>query len=216
MKRLIIILLLITIAGANKLTAQIDSVQFLLRNFENGYVYFKDGRVFNVPLNYSLLVKKFLFQDIHDNNNLKEFSEPDMVATIKIGDRTFIPTKDGATEVLQTDPPIFVQYRGSLKWEGKRVGYGGRSETSAVDTYSSFQSGSTMHKLETEKLILNRIDKIYRIERNGKQYRFINEKQFLKAFKDHKEELKKYADDNKTDFNEIEDVLEIYNYAMKL
>lgn len=160
MKRLIIILLLITIAGANKLTAQIDSVQFLLRNFENGYVYFKDGRVFNVPLNYSLLVKKFLFQDIHDNNNLKEFSEPDMVATIKIGDRTFIPTKDGATEVLQTDPPIFVQYRGSLKWEGKRVGYGGRSETSAVDTYSSFQSGSTMHKLETEKLILNRIDKI--------------------------------------------------------
>lgn len=216
MKRLIIILLLITIAGANKLTAQIDSVQFLLRNFENGYVYFKDGRVFNVPLNYSLLVKKFLFQDIHDNNNLKEFSEPDMVATIKIGDRTFIPTKDGATEVLQTDPPIFVQYRGSLKWEGKRVGYGGRSETSAVDTYSSFQSGSTMHKLETEKLILNRIDKIYRIERNGKQYRFINEKQFLKAFKEHKEELKKYADDNKTDFNEIEDVLEIYNYAMKL
>lgn len=216
MKRLIIILLLITIAGANKLAAQIDSVQFLLRNFENGYVYFKDGRVFNVPLNYSLLVKKFLFQDIHDNNNLKEFSEPDMVATIKIGDRTFIPTKDGATEVLQTDPPLFVQYRGSLKWEGKRVGYGGRSETSAVDTYSSFQSGSTMHKLETEKLILNRIDKIYRIERNGKQYRFINEKQFLKAFKDHKEELKKYADDNKTDFGEIEDVLEIYNYAMKL
>lgn len=40
--------------------------------------------------------------------------------------------------------------------------------------------------------------------------------QFLKAFPDHKEELKKYADDNKTDFNEIEDVLQIYNHAVTL
>ena len=216
MSRFIIILLLAIISGSNKLAAQIDSAQFLLRNFENGYVYYKDGRTFNVPLNYSLLIKKFLFQDQHDNNNIKEFSEPEMVATIKIGERIFLPTKDGATEVLQKDPPIFVQYRGALKWEGKQVGYGGRSETSAVDSYSSFQSGNTTHKLETEKLILSRIDKIFRIERNGKQFRFLNEKQFLKAFPDHKEELKKYADDNKTDFNEIEDVLQIYNHAVTL
>ena len=53
-------------------------------------------------------------------------------------------------------------------------------------------------------------------EGNGKQFRFLNEKQFLKAFPDHKEELKKYADDNKTDFNEIEDVLQIYNHAVTL
>ena len=157
MSRFIIILLLAIISGSNKLAAQIDSAQFLLRNFENGYVYYKDGRTFNVPLNYSLLIKKFLFQDQHDNNNIKEFSEPEMVATIKIGERIFLPTKDGATEVLQKDPPIFVQYRGALKWEGKQVGYGGRSETSAVDSYSSFQSGNTTHKLETEKLILKEV-----------------------------------------------------------
>lgn len=101
MSRFIIILLLAIISGSNKLAAQIDSAQFLLRNFENGYVYYKDGRTFNVPLNYSLLIKKFLFQDQHDNNNIKEFSEPEMVATIKIGERIFLPTKDGATEVLQ-------------------------------------------------------------------------------------------------------------------
>ena len=100
MSRFIIILLLAIISGSNKLAAQIDSAQFLLRNFENGYVYYKDGRTFNVPLNYSLLIKKFLFQDQHDNNNIKEFSEPEMVATIKIGERIFLPTKDGAKEEL--------------------------------------------------------------------------------------------------------------------
>ena len=171
MKR-ILLFCLICIMHTSGLIAQIDSTQFLLKGFQDGYVFYKDGRQFQVPMNYSLLIKKFLFIDQNDNNNIKEFLEPEMVATIKIGERIFLPTKDGATEVLQMDPPIFVQYRGSMRWEGKNVGYGGRSETSAVDSYSSFQSGNTVHKLETEKLILTRIDKIFRIERNGKQYRY--------------------------------------------
>lgn len=216
MNRFIFLSLLVFLTGINALTAQIDSTQFLLKDFQEGLVYYKDGRQFRVPMNYSLLIKKFLFLDQNDNNNIKEFLEPEMVATIKIGDRIFLPTKDGATEVLQTKPPIFVQYKGSMRWEGKKVGYGGRSETSAVDSYSSLQAGSSIHKLETEKLILIRIDKIFRIERNGKQFRFINEKQFLKAFPEKKNILKEYIRKNNFNFNSIDDVLQVYNYAATL
>lgn len=215
MNRLIVILVLIIITGSSKLIAQIDSTQFLLRNFENGQVFFKDGRVFDASLNYSLFVKKFLFLDQQDNS-IKEFSEPEMVSTIKIGKRVFLPTKNGATEVLQSDPYISVQYRGTLKREGKEIGYGGRSETSAVDGLATYHSGNTGYKLETEKFILSRIDKIFRIEYNGKQYRFLNEKQFLKAFSNQKEVLMKYIKENEIDFNDIDDVLKLYNYAVKL
>lgn len=215
MNRLTILLILVIVAGSNKLIAQIDSTQFLLRSFENGQVFFKDGRVFNASLNYSLLVKKFLFQDQQDKS-IKEFSEPDMVSTIKIGERVFLPTKDGATEILQDNPFISVQYRGTLKREGKEIGYGGRSETSAVDGLATYHSGNTGYKLETEKFILNRIDKIFRIEYNGKQYRFLNEKQFLKAFPNQKKELMKYIEENKIDFKEIDKVLKLYNYAVTL
>lgn len=215
MKR-ILLFFLICIIHTTGLVAQIDSTQFLLKGFQDGYVFYKDGRQFNVPMNYSLLVKKFLFLDQNDNNNIKEFLEPEMVATIKIGDRIFLPTKDGATEVLQTDPPLFVQYKGSMRWEGKQVGYGGRSETSAVESYSSFQAGATVHKLETEKLILTSIFKIFRIERNGKQYRFSSEKQFLKAYPEHKEILKEYIKEQNLDFNSVNDVLILYNYATSL
>lgn len=215
MNRLIVILVLIIITGSSKLVAQIDSTQFLLRNFENGQVFFKDGRVFDASLNYSLFVKKFLFLDQQDNS-IKEFSEPEMVSTIKIGKRVFLPTKNGATEVLQSDPYISVQYRGTLKREGKEIGYGGRSETSAVDGLATYHSGNTGYKLETEKFILSRIDKIFRIEYNGKQYRFLNEKQFLKAFSNQKEVLMKYIKENEIDFNDIDDVLKLYNYAVKL
>lgn len=215
MNRLIVTLVLIIITGSSKLIAQIDSTQFLLRNFENGQVFFKDGRVFDASLNYSLFVKKFLFLDQQDNS-IKEFSEPEMVSTIKIGKRVFLPTKNGATEVLQSDPYISVQYRGTLKREGKEIGYGGRSETSAVDGLATYHSGNTGYKLETEKFILSRIDKIFRIEYNGKQYRFLNEKQFLKAFSNQKEVLMKYIKENEIDFNDIDDVLKLYNYAVKL
>lgn len=215
MNRLIVTLVLIIITGSSKLIAQIDSTQFLLRNFENGQVFFKDGRVFDASLNYSLFVKKFLFLDQQDNS-IKEFSEPEMVSTIKIGKRVFLPTKNGATEILQSDPYISVQYRGTLKREGKEIGYGGRSETSAVDGLATYHSGNTGYKLETEKFILSRIDKIFRIEYNGKQYRFLNEKQFLKAFSNQKEVLMKYIKENEIDFNDIDDVLKLYNYAVKL
>lgn len=215
MNRLIVTLILIIIAGSNKLIAQIDSTQFLLRNFEHGQVVFKDGRVFDASLNYSLFVKKFLFLDQQDNS-IKEFSEPDMVATIKIGERVFLPTKNGATEILQNNPFISVQYRGTLKREGKEIGYGGRSETSAVDGLATYHSGTVAHKMEAEKFILSRIDKIFHIEYKGKQYRFLNEKQFLKIFSSQKEELMKYIEANEIYFNEIEDVLTLYNYAVKL
>lgn len=216
MNRFILLSLIVFLTGINALTAQIDSTQFLLKGFQEGLVYYKDGRQFRVPMNYSLLIKKFLFLDQNDNNNIKEFLEPEMVATIKIGERVFLPTKEGATEVLQTNPPIFVQYKGSMRWEGKKVGYGGRSETSAVDSYSSLQAGNSIHKLETEKLILTSIFKIFRIERKGKQYRFSSEKQFLKAYPEHKEVLRKYIKDNNINLELIEDVLQVYNHAESL
>ncbi|MCD8267750.1 MAG: hypothetical protein LUD46_04310 [Parabacteroides sp.] len=219
MKRLTFILLfcIAYLLEGHAQQAPVDSSQFLLHHFENGQVFYKDGRVFNdVQLNYSLLIKKFLFLDKSDNNVIKEFSEPELLASLKIGDRTFLPTKNGATEVLQIDPPIFVQYRGAIKWEGKNVGYGGKSETSAVESYSSLQTSTNIHKLQTEKMILYNIDKTFRIERNGKQYHFFNEKQFLKIYPDHQDVLKKYIKENDINFKSIEDVVKLYNYAVSI
>ena len=44
----------------------------------------------------------------------------------------------------------------------------------------------------------------------------INEKQFLKAFPEKKEVLKEYIKKNDFDFNAIDDVLQVYNYATAL
>ena len=67
----ILLFYLICIMHTSGLVAQIDSTQFLLKDFQDGYVFYKDGRQFRVPMNYSLLIKKFLFIDQNDNNNIK-------------------------------------------------------------------------------------------------------------------------------------------------
>lgn len=212
-----IIGIFILLLGAPGITAQeIDSTQFLFRNFENALIYYKDGRIFQVPLNYNLLTGYFLFKDKNDNDQLKSFAEPDMVKLIKIGDRVFLPTEKGATEIIQVDPPFHVQYRGKIRNEEKLGAYGIRSATSAIDTYSSVESGGVSHRLQTEKEVLAGVYKLYRVVVNKKKKSFSSEKQFLKIYPKQKEFLQQYIDENKIDFDSVDQVLRLFNYAESL
>ena len=53
--------------------------------FTDSYIYYKDGRVFQVQSNYDLL--KNMFQFIDKDNEIKEFADPEMIVSIKIGER---------------------------------------------------------------------------------------------------------------------------------
>lgn len=212
----VIIGILILLWGAMGITAQVDSTQFLFQNFENALIYYKDGRLFQVPLNYNLLTGFFLFKDKNDNDQLKSFAEPDMVELIKIGDRVFLPTERGATEIIQVDPPFHVQYKGKIRNEEKMGAYGMRSATSAIATYSSIQADGVSHRLQTEKEFLAGIYKLYRIVVNKKKKSFSSEKQFLKIYSKQKDILKQYIDENKIDFDSVGQVLQLYNYAETL
>lgn len=215
MKRFIIGICIL-LMGAAGVTAQIDSTQFLFPKFENALIYYKDGRVFQVPLNYNLVTGYFLFIDKNDNDELKSFAEPDMIKIIKIGTRLFLPTEKGATEIIQVNPLFHVQYKGKVRNEEKLGAYGKRSATSAITTYSSLDSRGVTHQLQTEKEYLTGIYKVYRVEVNGKKKSFITEKQFLKIYPHSKETLKQYIDDKRIDFNSVDQVLQLFNYAETL
>ena len=111
---------------------------FLFEKFTNAYVYYRDGRVFQVPINYDLFKEKFIFLDKDQAEN--EFSDPDMVVSVKIGERTFLAVGGGnMAELIQQEPRILVQYSGSKRIQ-KNLTYGGKTETAAVDSYSETQT----------------------------------------------------------------------------
>lgn len=187
---------------------------FLFEKFTNAYVYYRDGRVFQVPINYDLFKEKFIFLDKDQAEN--EFSDPDLVVSVKIGERTFLAVGDGnMAELIQQVPRILVQYSGSKRIQ-KNLTYGGKTETAAVDSYSTLKSGTSSNMKVGDDIFLGNMDYEYYLDINGKLRHFSSEKQFLKLFSSHKKELQQYVKENKVDFDVVDQVLKLCNYAFTL
>lgn len=189
----------------------------LLEKYQDGIIYYKDGRQYTALLNYDVQGRCFLFIDVNDHNNIKEFAEPHMISLIKIGNRTFLHDPGNIKEVLQIQPPILVEYKASIIDKGKNSGYGGRSATAAISSYSGIQaSDGTYHRFDVKTTYKVNINKTYFIEVNKKKKRFSREKDFIKIYPKQRDILKKYIKDNKIDFNSSEQVIQLYNYAVTL
>ena len=184
---------------------------YLFPEFTDSYIYYKDGRVFQVQSNYDLL--KNMFQFIDKDNEIKEFADPEMIVSIKIGERIFIlVNKNEAAEVIQSDPRILVQYSGQKRIK-KDLTFGGKTETASVDSYSNMVYGTGD---DTKNTVITKLEYQFYIEKNKRLKRFSTEKQFLKLFPKQKEELKKYIDESKVDFNSIEQVVQLCNHAFAI
>lgn len=187
---------------------------FLFEKFTNAYVYYRDGRVFQVPINYDLFKEKFIFLDKDQAEN--EFSDPDLVVSVKIGERTFLAVGDGnMAELMQQVPRILVQYSGSKRIQ-KNLTYGGKTETAAVDSYSTLKSGTSSNMKVGDDVFLGNMDYEFYLEVNGKLKHFSTEKQFLKIFSSQRDKLQMYIKENKIDFNAVDQVLKLCNYALSL
>ena len=206
-----ILILLISCFELFNVYSQEDNTPYLFPEFTKGYVYYKDGRIFHVPLNYNLFNGKFFFID--NDKIKKEFSDPNMVTSLKIGERTFLPVSSKETaELIQSEPKILVQYNGTGKIK-KDLTYGGKTETASVEGYSNLIYGSGDYQANT---FLDKIKYKFYIEK-GKGFKsFSTEKQFLKIFPKHKEQLKQYIDGNKIDFETIGEVKKLCDYALSL
>lgn len=135
-----------------------------------------------------------------------------MIVSIKVGDRTFRQISDeDVAEVIQAEPLILVQYLGDKRIK-KDLTFGGKTKTASVDSYSNMVYGTGDDEKNT---VVTKIDHQFYIE-NKKLKSFSTEKQFLKVFPKHKEELKKYIDENKVNFNSIDQVVKLCNYAFTL
>jgi len=197
--------------------AQKENSQYLFKEFQEAFIYFKNGQVSKTELNYNFLTKSFLFYDPLKDNKLMEIAGQENILVVKVGDRSFFVNNKRITEIIQAEPSILVEYQGYVKEKGKNAGYGGRSETSAIQSYSTMQLDGITHALEQEgALTIGRITKRYQIEKKGKKKSFNNAKSFLKIFPEQKESLSKYFTENKTDFNSVDQVISLVNYAMSL
>ena len=192
---------------------QKDTSSFLFDEFQNAVVIFKDGSQYHEKMNYNILLEKFFFIDRADQTK-KILSNPQDVRVIQFGNRVFYMEGDKGIEIIPINPTLYVQYKGNIRKEASKGAYGQASETTYIRTYGGiYGNGGERFEFDPEKLILGNRYNNYWIERKGKKKSFKNFKQFIKLYPDKKEEIEKFIENNRIDFNNVEQIKTLCIYV---
>ncbi len=205
----LLILVMTALVSAPALPAQTvqdtNAPQYLFNKFSEGVVKMKNGQKITANLDYNIVTEEMIFID---NNNYRALAGLEKIDTVYLNGKVFIPVNGVFYEQACTGTvSLYVQYSAVANKTGDEVGYGGTSQTSRVSTITSFGNDGGIYKMDQPDNFRVDRDITYWILRDGKMSRFVNNKGFLKIFKEYKEELSSYIDKNKLDLSEYNDAV---------
>ena len=182
-----------------------DNSSYLFDEFQDCLIVYKDGRQFTAPVNYDLIKEQ----------QEKEFSDPELIAVLRIGNRSFLIGKQEAIEVIQAQPKFNVIYTGDTRRAPKKISYGGTTQTASVDNYSGLTGTGLSGGIQDAQRIVTGINKMYEVGVGKKTKRFYNKKSFLKLFpKKQQIRWNRYIEENKIDFGSVDQVFKLFQVSI--
>lgn len=192
-----------------------DNSKYLFEEFQDSYIYYNDGRVFSVPLNFDLAIGIYVFID--ENKEENEFTDPDQVIAMHVKERIFLMSRGKATEVIQAEPKFHVFYSALKKQAPSDISYGGTSETASVDSYKRLGGKGLISGIQSDNRIVADVRKSYEARIGKRDRSFYNQRSFVRSFpKEKRAAIDTYIEEKEVDFNSTEQVLELYQYATEL
>lgn len=192
-----------------------DNSKYLFEEFQDSYIYYNDGRVFSVPLNFDLAKGIYVFID--ENKEENEFTDPDQVIAMHVKERIFLMSRGKATEVIQAEPKFHVFYSALKKQAPSDISYGGTSETASVDSYKRLGGKGLISGIQSDNRIVADVSKSYEARIGKRDRSFYNQRSFVRSFpKEKRAAIDTYIEEKEVDFNSTEQVLELYQYATEL
>jgi hypothetical protein len=190
-----------------------DNSSYLFDEFQDCLIVYKDGRQFTAPVNYDLIKKHYVFKDPEQQE--KEFSDPELIAVLRIGNRSFLIGKQEAVEVIQAQSKFNVIYTGDTRRAPKKISYGGTTQTASVDNYSGLTGTGLSGGIQDAQRIVTGINKTYEVGVGKKTKRFYNKKSFLKLFpKKQQVRWNRYIEENKIDFGSVDQVFKLFQVSI--
>ena len=187
---------------------------FLFNEFQNALIFYKDGRQFQASVNFNLLEGHYLFIDAKDKE-AKQFSNPELIALLRIGERRFLIGNKETIEIIQTEPLFQVRYSGKLRKAPKKITYGGITQTAAVDNYSRIV-GNNLNALNNDQIVTG-VNKTYEMKVGKKTKRFFSKSSFIKAVpKQLRPDMESYLMKNEVNFEDVQQVLELYRLLTEI
>ena len=189
---------------------------FLLPSFKEGLVIMKDGGKFHAILNYNMVDEKMIIE----LNGIYRYSKnPQLIDSIHIKNRVFVPVENAFYEILSSGPvTFFLQNKSNFITKGTDVGYGVKSRSLGPTQQKRFELTKVIYQYgEVAYMDLPPNGEIthasvFWVRKNDKFEKFSTERQFLKIFPEYKSELKKYIEKENIKINSRENVIRLGNY----
>lgn len=172
----------------------------------------KNGEINEVMLNYNRFYEKMLYTE---NNRLWEISDPEVVDSVIINERIFMPNKKVFYEMIPGKRfPLYIQHRIKVLPEEKQAGYGSTSETTAIASYSNVISSSgSNYGLGTNEALRTEATTLFWIKKENKYYKANNIKQLRKYFPERADEIEAFAEARNINFDDPGDMITLINFC---
>ena len=208
---------LVTTSSNDNLTNSMSSSkQYLLPDFANGTVYYKNTQTGSAKMNYNIVLGEMQFmtsdQKVMSLDNVSEVKE------VIIGDRKFYPVSgEEFAEVLDYgNVQLLVNKKYEFSPHGKKTAYGGYSSTSSITNYGNIESGSRSLALSTDELLLAKIGVSYYLVLNNKRTAIKTLQAVYKQFSKNKAEVEKFVKENNIKITDEDGMKSLVKYCSTL
>lgn len=201
------------------LGAAAQSTVYLFPEFTPGTIAMKNKSIVKTDFNLDIFHDKLLYKD---GGQVMELDDLSNVASLHVGDRTFIPVGRYLYEIVDiegADGNLLVKWHRKKNPMGKKGAYGQvahAASTISIDPGSVAPSAPTLSARGPEEAYDTVHDNAYIYVRSGKQYRFSDKKSLVKIFPEHKDEISAFIDREHLSFMKPEDVFRAVAFAASL
>ena len=148
---------------------------------------------------------------------------PDLIDTVYIADRVFVPLGRIFYELLAGGPvPFYLQDKSNYTPKGADIGYGAKSQSVGPTQYSRFEMSNAMSlynevvNIDLPPNVTVTPASVYWVNKEGQMEDFNSSRQFLKIFPDKEAELKSFIKKERINFKKREDIIKLGQYCNKL
>jgi hypothetical protein len=184
--------------------------QYLFPEFTNGVIKFKTGQSQTQKINYNTVSERMVIQK---DAQYLDMTNIEAIDTIILHDRVFVLINKSFYEVLVNEPvTLFLQNKSDLIEQGSPSGYGGTSQTSAINVYSSVSLSGRTFNMEVPSEYSVRPSPVYWIREGDKMSSFLTMRQLLKIFSKENSEVKKFIDQNHIKIENRDGLVKLVNF----
>jgi hypothetical protein len=207
MKKAVFLFFVFVVCWKSQAQDNKNSGHYVFQEFTKGKVLMTNGTTEEYLLNVNAITEKIIFQ--RGGQNL-EIARPDMVDTVYIENRKFVPQKKEFYEFITNNPvEFFVEHKCNVIPKGKPAGYGTYTETGAASAINTLTGRGQINFLHLPAEYNVSPYKLLWIKKDGELHGANTANQLIKVFPEKKEAIKSWSKTHKTDFKKPDEVLQL-------